>query len=114
MRRMAAMWLVVTLLGLTACFSSSPPPVMKYFRLPVWIGVKSARTPSVPVVLQVEALDVLRGGPGWEGEPTVWCLGAEAWQRASEMGWRGRQRVERGDDHGELVARMASVARMAR
>ncbi len=56
---------------------------------------------------QVEALDVLRGGPGWEGEPTVWCLAEEAWQRASEMGWRGRQRVERGDDHGELVARMA-------
>lgn len=63
---------------------------------------------------QVEALDVLRGGAGWEGEPAVWCIGEDAWQRASEMGWSGREHVQRGDDDGELVARMASVARTAR
>lgn len=59
MRRLVAMWILLTALGPAACFSSSPPPVMTFFRLPVWIGVKSGRAPSLPAVLQVEALDVL-------------------------------------------------------
>lgn len=58
---------------------------------------------------QVEALDVLRGGPGWEGRVTVWCSGEDAWGRASELGWTGLQRLERGNEDGDLVERMAAV-----
>ncbi len=52
---------VIVLLGAVAggCFSSKQPPVMKYFRLPIWEGVKAPAAEPLPAVIQVEALDVL-------------------------------------------------------
>ncbi len=58
---------------------------------------------------QVEALDVLRGGPGWEGAVAVWCLGDDAWRRAEELGWPGLERLESGEAYEELAVRMAGL-----
>lgn len=49
----------VALLGAPSCFSSSPVPEMRYFRLPIWEGVTRGSQDALPVVIQVESLDVL-------------------------------------------------------
>ncbi len=49
----------IALAGPVGCLGSAPPPEMRYFRLPLWEGVRSAGTDKLPVVIQVESLDVL-------------------------------------------------------
>jgi hypothetical protein len=58
---------------------------------------------------EVEALDVLRGGPGWGSGVVVWCAGEAAWRRASALGWRGLERLGDGGDDDLVVERMAAA-----
>jgi uroporphyrin-III C-methyltransferase/precorrin-2 dehydrogenase/sirohydrochlorin ferrochelatase len=43
---------------------------------------------------EVEWLDDEREGTGWEANPVAWCLGADAAERAHELGWRRIRKID--------------------
>ncbi len=57
--------LTVVLFGALAsgCFGSSKPPTMQYFWVPLWQQVQPSGGEPIPVVIQVEGLDV---DPGYD------------------------------------------------
>ncbi len=88
------------------------------------VAVSLPLTPAAHVVLEalplsdvvvasreeVEALDVVRGGVGWGAEVTVWCVGAESWHRARELGWDRVEPARREVESDELVEQLAAAS----
>jgi len=88
------------------------------------VAVSLPLTPAAHVVLEalpltdvvvssreeVEALDLVRGGVGWDAGVTVWCVGAESWQRARQLGWDRMARVDSGEGSDELVEYLSVAA----
>jgi uroporphyrin-III C-methyltransferase len=52
---------------------------------------------------EVEVLDEEREASGWERDPVAWCLGAEAAQRARELGWPRVRQLDAGLDAPALA-----------
>jgi uroporphyrinogen III methyltransferase/synthase len=56
----------------------------------------------------VDWLDEERDNPGWGPEVVVWCIGAEAADRALERGWPRIERLDGSTDIDQLVSRIAA------
>ncbi len=56
---------------------------------------------------EVDWMDEERGGPGWDGAVTAWCVGAETADRARERGWPAVRQLDDDDDADQLVATIA-------
>ncbi len=53
---------------------------------------------------EVDWMHEERGGPGWPGQVTSWCVGEAALSRARERGWRHIRGLSEGMDCDELVS----------